>query len=281
MNSKQEFIIIKLSNNQDFIALKPSTNPQEDYISSFLKPLSFYPENKESPSITPITTQSYIVDAYGREAYSKSIFKIFSKLNEIVFHSGEEMWGNICYERKKSNTNFINKFPDQGKFNLSRRRNIARIAPHINSVFEIGFNAGHSAALWLTMNENIKYYGLDIANKKYINTCAGFMKDNFGDRFKFFIGDSTTEIKNVGEQINERLDLIHIDGGHSYEITSKDISSSINLSKKTGTRFILLDDILDSNVQMAATKFIINGLLNTESINGSWESLSNSLMRIV
>ena len=214
---------------------------------------------------------------------SKSFEKneVIKSLNNIVYESGEEMWGNVCYVRKKANTNFIDLFPEQFIPYKSRRRNIARIAPHIESIIEIGFNAGHSAALWLMMNEKIKYYGIDIAKDEYMKSCSSFMKDKFGDRFNLFIGDSRTEMKSIDKKINQEIDLIHIDGGHSYELADIDLSNSINISKKLNTKFILLDDTDDARVRTAANKYIIKGLLQSESLNNSWEDISNSLLRIL
>ena len=243
---------------------------------------SQYDQNeKKNPVMTKVLANSYFVDEYGNEGFSKDLIEVFKSLNEIVYKSGEEMWGNVCYLRKKANTNFIDFFPEQAIPLKSRRRNIARIAPHIESIIEIGFNAGHSAALWLMLNEKIKYYGIDLATDEYMKSCASFMKDKFGDRFNLFIGDSRTEMQSIDKKINQEIDLIHIDGGHSYELADVDLSNSINISKKLNTSFILLDDTDDFRVRAAANKYIIKGLLQSESLNGSWEDISNSLLRIL
>ncbi len=239
------------------------------------------PNVKKTPVMTKILANSYFVDEYGNEGFSKDLMGVFKSINEIVFNSSEEMWGNVCYTRKKANTNFIDFFPEQAIAYKSRRRNIARIAPHIDSIIEIGFNAGHSAALWLMINENIKYYGIDIAQDKYMKSCASFMKDSFGDRFNLFIGDSRTEMPSIDKKINQNIDLIHIDGLHNFEVADADLSNSINIAKKLNTKFILLDDTDTLTIRMVANKYIIKGLLQSESLNGSWEDISNSLLRIL
>ena len=86
------------------------------------------------------------------------------------------MWGNVCYPRQPANTDFIDTFTSQIEAFKSRRRNIARIAPHIDSIFEIEVNAGHSAVLWLMFNKNINYYGLDLFTDNYMLLCANFLK---------------------------------------------------------------------------------------------------------
>ena len=91
------------------------------------------------------------------------------------------------------------------------------------------------------------------ANKDSIKS---FMKDKFGDRFNLFIGDSRTEMKLIDKKINQEIDLIHIDGGHSYELADIDLSNSINISKKLNTKFILLDDTDVPRVRSMANKYI-------------------------
>ena len=205
---------------------------------------------------------------------------MITQLNEIVFNSGEEMWGNVCYPRKAANTDFISQFPSQDIRFKSRRRNIARIAPHLDTVYEIGVNAGHSAALWLMCNENIKYYGLDLFTDNYMKSCAAFLKERFGDRFNVFTGDSRSELKNIAKNIEEKIDLIHIDGGHSFDIANSDLEKSIDVCSELQTSFILLDDTDDIRVRTAADRHIIKGRLQTETLCGGWEQVSNSLMRV-
>ena len=57
--------------------------------------------DKKTPVMTNIFANSYIVDAYGNEAFSKDLIEVLKSLNEIVYKSGEEMWGNVCFVRKK------------------------------------------------------------------------------------------------------------------------------------------------------------------------------------
>ena len=239
-----------------------------------------YIKNKD-PSMTAVSVGSYYFDHFGNEFYEGRLLKVISQLNEIVFDSNEEMWGNICYTRKKAHIDFINMFPQQILGFKSRRRNIARIAPHIDSIFEIGVNAGHSAVLWLMMNPNIKYFGLDIFNYEYQRSCSNFLKAAFGERFNVFVGDSRIEVPTINEKINQKIDLIHVDGGHTFELANSDLLNSIEVSKKLQTKFILLDDIDDSRVKKAGDEFVTKGLLHVDDLGSSWELISNSLFRIL
>ena len=239
------------------------------------------PDDNQTGQMVGTTTDSYEFNFRGDEAWRGGLLKTISQLNEIVVNSGEEMWGNVCYTRKPAGFDFIDLIPEQDERFKSRRRNIARIAQHIDSVFEIGVNAGHSAALWLTFNENINYYGVDICTDNYMRSCTDFLKQEFGDRFNFFVGDSRTELQTISKKINKKIDLIHIDGGHSFELASSDLLASIEISKTLQTNFILLDDTDNAPVRLAADKHIMKGLLQTETLGGSFEQLSTQLLRIL
>ena len=75
--------------------------------------------------------------------------------------------------------------------------------------------------------------------------------------------------------------MIHIDGGHSFGLADNDLAAAVAVSKTLKTKFILLDDTDDVRVRVAADKHIINGLLHSETLGGSWEQVSNSLLRII
>ena len=239
------------------------------------------PDENQVRRMVETMTDSYHFDAFGNETWRGGLLKTISQLNEIVFNSGEEMWGNVCYTRKPAGFDFINLTPEQNESFKSRRRNIARLSQHVDTVFEIGVNAGHSAALWLWFNKNINYYGIDICTDNYMRSCTDFLKQEFGDRFNFFIGDSQTELRTISEKISKRIDLIHIDGGHNFELANSDLSSSIEISKKLQTNFILVDDTDTAPVRAATDAHIMKGLLQTETLGGSFEQLSTQLLRIL
>ena len=63
-----------------------------------------------------------------------------------------------------------------------------------------------------------------------MRSCTDFLKQEFGDRFNFFVGDSRTELQTIAKKINKKIDLIHVDGGHSFELASSDLLASIDFA---------------------------------------------------
>merc|ERR1740138_996984 len=72
---------------------------------------------------------------------------------------------------------------------LSMYFNVAR-GPTVQNICEIGFNAGHSAALFMNANPEANLYSFDIAQFKYTLGNIQLMKELFPDRFEFILGPS-------------------------------------------------------------------------------------------
>jgi hypothetical protein len=106
---------------------------------------------------------------------------------------------------------------------------------HPMSVFEIGFNAGHSAYAWMRMFGDINYHSVDICQHAHTQRHADVLKDTFGSRFKFTAQDSKTMRP---EEIANRYDLAFIDGDHSFE----GLRSDYELCGKAEVKWLLIDD---------------------------------------
>jgi len=103
---------------------------------------------------------------------------------------------------------------------------------------EIGFNAGHSAVLMLSANPRLKLTCFDINHHRYTKPCADFVKQVFGDRFTIVYGDSTVTVPKYAHE--QQYDAVHIDGGHSLEIATKDWDNTYGLVRDGG--LIVFDD---------------------------------------
>ena len=128
---------------------------------------------------------------------------------------------------------------------LNKQKNISRLVmnENIQNVMEIGFNSGFSALLMLISNPNIRLTCFDIGEHTYTLPCYQKLKETFGERINILIGDS----RNTLPIINTKYDLIHIDGGHTYDVASSDIENSYRLSKE-GT-FLIMDDYDCNQIQ--------------------------------
>lgn len=102
------------------------------------------------------------------------------------------------------------------------------------SVFEIGFNYGHSAFTWLSLDNDLKLFSVDIG--KYVHTLVNLdkLKTMFGERFNF----SVTNSSYVKPSDISDYDLFWIDGDHSDGM----LSSDLNLGNAAKSKWILIDD---------------------------------------
>jgi predicted O-methyltransferase YrrM len=121
---------------------------------------------------------------------------------------------------------------------LNKAKNISNLVLNRNkkNIAEIGFNSGFSALLMLISNPELHVTCYDIGCHKYTMPCFLKLTETFGNRVKLIIGDSVKTLKKV----NDRYQIIHIDGGHSTEIATSDILNSYRLSSN-GT-VLIMDD---------------------------------------
>ena len=103
-----------------------------------------------------------------------------------------------------------------------------------SKVLEIGFNAGHSAYMSLTMLPEVVYNSVDIGRHSYTQVNADRLKDIFGERFDY----EEINSQDMTPSSIEDYDLIFIDGDHSV----KGITSDLNLANDAKMPYILVDD---------------------------------------
>lgn len=95
----------------------------------------------------------------------------------------------------------------------------ARIAasPAIRTICEVGFNAGHSTAIWLTSNPTAIVYSFDLFDRSWKKGATEILQRLFPNRLNLIRGSSVQSVPQwrvANEQV--RCDLIHVDGMHSY-----------------------------------------------------------------
>lgn len=105
-------------------------------------------------------------------------------------------------------------------------------------ILEIGFNAGHSAIMWLTAS-TANLTSVDIGRHSYTEPAAQIIKKHFPERFKFIKQDSQ-KVQPQLKQIGTKYDLIMIDGGHHYKICLNDL----NLAKTLKIKYVVVDDAI-------------------------------------
>jgi predicted O-methyltransferase YrrM len=113
--------------------------------------------------------------------------------------------------------------------------------PNLN-VMEIGFNAGHSAEVFLQNNKELTLTSFDLGIHPYVKYAKEYIDATYPGRHKLLIGDSTITIPNYLQVCNNKFDIIFIDGGHEYKVAKADMENCFHLAHKD--TIVILDDTM-------------------------------------
>jgi predicted O-methyltransferase YrrM len=110
---------------------------------------------------------------------------------------------------------------------------------NIKSVLEIGFNAGHSAELFLKYSANV--ISFDIGDHDYLKYGKEFIDTAYPGRHTLILGNSTLTIPEYSSaNPDKNFDLIFIDGAHDYVTANTDLVNCKKLSH--GKTIVIMDD---------------------------------------
>lgn len=145
----------------------------------------------------------------------------------------------------------------EGNINQHHKQSwdIKNILKQINSkyIMEIGFNAGHSAELFLS-NSNAYLYSFDIGEHfhEYLKYGKQFINIKYPNRHTLVFGNSLETIPRFAKNNEILFDVIFIDGGHDYEVAHSDLMNCRLLSHKE--TIVIMDDIVSKdNLQAGYT----------------------------
>jgi predicted O-methyltransferase YrrM len=114
--------------------------------------------------------------------------------------------------------------------------------PNLN-VMEIGFNAGHSAEVFLQNNKELTLTSFDLGGNDYVNAAKEYIDATYPNRHNLILGDSRITIPiYLKNNKDSKFDIIFIDGGHTYEIAKTDMENCFHLAHKY--TIVMLDDTI-------------------------------------
>ena len=117
---------------------------------------------------------------------------------------------------------------------------------------EIGFNAGHSAEVFLQHNPEMILTSFDLGDHSYISTAKEYIDTTYPNRHTLILGDSRTTIPTfIKEHSTENItfELIFIDGGHEYEVVKSDLENCSKLANPD--TLVVIDDTVITDAYKA------------------------------
>lgn len=124
--------------------------------------------------------------------------------------------------------------------------------PNIN-VMEIGFNAGHSAEIFLKNNKDLTLTSFDLGQHVYVSAGKEYIDTTFPTRHTLILGDSRITVPHYHAQNpTTKFDFIFIDGGHEYDIAKTDMQNCVYLAHPD-TIVALDDTVLTLDWEMCYT----------------------------
>jgi len=160
--------------------------------------------------------------------------------------------GNYCHFHGAS----LHEFTPADPRRSWKREYLRRSVRGRRRALEIGFNAGHSAAIMLSAQPNLNIHSIDIATHPYTRPCADYLQSKFGDRFNFTVGDSKSLITSLDLA---SYDFIHIDGGHDFESAKSDFVAVCDQALP-GT-LIMVDDAYVPHIAILLTEAVHKGII--------------------
>jgi predicted O-methyltransferase YrrM len=118
-------------------------------------------------------------------------------------------------------------------------------------IMEIGFNAGHSAELFLKNSQAyVHSFDIGLHFHSYLKFGKIYLNNKFLNRHTLVLGDSTERIPIFSKNNPDlKFDIIFIDGGHDYNIAISDLINCRNLAHPN--TIVIMDDIVKDNRQSA------------------------------
>jgi predicted O-methyltransferase YrrM len=173
-------------------------------------------------------------------------------IKQIVRDSGEVLEGNCVYHHETLIRAPALKNKQANLFNAG--------AAAKTSLAEIGFNAGHSALLFLlSAHPEVRFTIFDLGEHSYTLPCFEYLQSEFPDRhMDFHKGDSRITLPSfIHHNPDTKFDVIHVDGGHTHEVIVNDLGAALQLSRPGS--LLIIDDTNNGMLKEGADKIVAAG----------------------
>lgn len=114
--------------------------------------------------------------------------------------------------------------------------------PSVQRILEIGFNAGHSAELFLQSNPNAQVVSFDLGVHPWVQPGKEYIDKTYPGRHTLIVGNSVQEVPAF--QTDHSFDLIFIDGGHDMFVATADLLHCKRFARKD--TLVLMDDTMNT-----------------------------------
>lgn len=117
--------------------------------------------------------------------------------------------------------------------------------PRVQTIFEVGFNGGHSSLRWL-FHSQAHVYAFDLGEHHYSRPASMWLANKFPGRLDLFWGDSLVKVPEFHEENPDmKAEIIFIDGGHSTDLARADLKHFYEMVNLEYNRVIMDDTFLD------------------------------------
>lgn len=123
----------------------------------------------------------------------------------------------------------------------------------IQTVCEVGFNAGHSTAVFLESNPHVVVWSFDLMELAYSTAMVAWFHRTYRSRFHMIRGLSQDTLPMYASKL--KCDVFSIDGDHSYQGALTDLTNALKMMDPGGT--LIADDA--SEVRAACMQCMSHG----------------------
>jgi hypothetical protein len=159
------------------------------------------------------------------------------------------MEGNILYRHHSD-------FALHGQNKEAARDNLFCLSKASSALVEVGFNGGHSAALFFYANPDASLLSFDLCDHRYTELCLDYLETKYS--IEFVKGDSTLTIPQ--HQNHSKYGVIHIDGGHDSSHCNSDVLNCKKFADEHS--FLVIDD-----TYLQGINEVISNLIDTKLIH--------------